>query len=287
MVQLVESDIQTKEVLEWKGLHILHHPMSSCSKKIRIFLNLKGIDWQSHVVDILGGDNYEPWFLGINPRGLVPVLVDDGAVHIESNDILLYLEDKFPEPRLIPSGGKADMAALLQDEDDLHLDVRTLSFRFFFVRKGPPKAPGAMDKYRANGSGTVGGVADPEKDVQIKFWETVTNEGISDEAATRSAMKFRAAYDELEERLGDNTYLLGDELSVLDIAWFIYSDRLVCAGYPLPTLHPRLGQWFKRLYQRPEFAKEVGLPPEVQEMLNAARREQKETNTTLAQVVGF
>ena len=102
MVQLVDSDIKTREVLGWKGIHVLHASMSTCSKKLRIFLNLKGIPWQSHLLDLTKNENMSPWYLGINPRGLVPVLVDDGAVHIESNDIITYLEAKFPEPRLIP-----------------------------------------------------------------------------------------------------------------------------------------------------------------------------------------
>jgi len=57
----------------------------------------------SHPIDLPGNENFRPWFLGINPRGLVPVLVHDGAVHIESNDIIQYLEQKFPEPKLIPA----------------------------------------------------------------------------------------------------------------------------------------------------------------------------------------
>jgi len=43
MVQLVESDIKTREVLDWKGVHVLHFMGSSCSQKLRVFLNLKGI----------------------------------------------------------------------------------------------------------------------------------------------------------------------------------------------------------------------------------------------------
>ena len=93
---------------------------------------LKGIEWESHVVDLLGNENFRPWFLGINPRGLVPVLVHDGAVHIESNDIIQYLEKTFPTPKLIPAGHENEVAALLKHEDDLHLDLRTLSFRFVF-----------------------------------------------------------------------------------------------------------------------------------------------------------
>ena len=81
MVQLVDCDIKTREVFDWKGIHVLHGIMSTCSKKLRIFLNLKGIEWQSHVIDLPNNGNMSPWYLGINPRGLVPpVLVDDGAV---------------------------------------------------------------------------------------------------------------------------------------------------------------------------------------------------------------
>ena len=155
MVQLVDSDIKTREVLDWKGVHVLHFSGSSCSQKLRIFLNLKGIAWTSHPVDLHSNDNFKPWFLGINPRGLVPVLVHDGAVHIESNDIVEYLEKAFPAPKLIPAGHENEVAALLRHEDDLHLDLRTLSFRFVFNPPGPPKPPAALESYAANGAGTV------------------------------------------------------------------------------------------------------------------------------------
>ena len=45
MVQLADSDISTKEVLDWQGIHLIHFAGSTCSQKTRIFLNLKGIDW--------------------------------------------------------------------------------------------------------------------------------------------------------------------------------------------------------------------------------------------------
>ena len=148
MVQLADGDIRTREVLGWKGVHVLHFMGSSCSQKLRIFLNLKGIPWQSHPIDLPGNENFQPWFLGINPRGLVPVLVDDGAVHIESNDIIQYLEKKFPTPKLIPAGHENEVAALLKHEDDLHLDLRTLSFRFVFAPPGPPKPAAALESYQ-------------------------------------------------------------------------------------------------------------------------------------------
>ena len=144
MVQLIDSDIKTREVFDWRCVHVLHFSGSSCSQKLRIFLNLKGIPWQSHPIDLPANENFQPWFLGINPRGLVPVLVHDGAVHIESNDIIQYLEERFPTPRLIPAGHENEVVALLKHEDDLHLDLRTLSFRFVFAPLGPPKPAAAL-----------------------------------------------------------------------------------------------------------------------------------------------
>ena len=54
MVQLIDSDIKTREVLDWKGVHVLHFMGSSCSQKLRIFLNLKKIPWESHPIDLPG-----------------------------------------------------------------------------------------------------------------------------------------------------------------------------------------------------------------------------------------
>ncbi|MDH3440547.1 MAG: glutathione S-transferase N-terminal domain-containing protein [Gammaproteobacteria bacterium] len=62
---------------------MLHALGLSCSQKTRIFLNLKGIPWESHVIDLRASENHEPWYLGINPRGLVPCLVLDGEVTME------------------------------------------------------------------------------------------------------------------------------------------------------------------------------------------------------------
>ena len=174
----------------------------------------------------------QPWFLGINPRGLVPVLVHDGAVHIESNDIIQYLERTFPTPRLIPAGHENEVAALLRHEDDLHLDLRTLSFRFVFAPPGPPKPAAALESYRANGSGTVQGTEDHEKQIQIEFWQRAAKEGFTDERARASALKFRAEFDALDKKLAQQPYLMGGDLSVLDIAWLIYAHRLSLAGYP-------------------------------------------------------
>ena len=287
MVQLIDSEIKTREVLGWKGIHVLHYAGSSCSQKLRIFLNLKGIKWESHLIDLSKTENFSPWFLGINPRGLVPVLVHDGAVHIESNDIITYLEKKFPEPRLIPAGREDNVAALLRHEDDLHLDLRTLSFRFVFDRRGPAKSAEALKTYVAHSSGTVGGLPDPEKAHQMEFWNRTATEGLTDEASRISASKFQAEFDKLDKQLGNAPYLMGDTLTVLDIAWFIYTNRLSLAGYPFARLHPHVAAWHQKLLARPEFAKEVAMAPHVQEAVTKAQLTLRQEGKTLEAVTGL
>src|SRR5580704_13779589 len=285
MVQLVDSDIKTREVLGWNGVHVLHFMGSSCSQKLRVFLNLKKIPWQSHPVDLPHYENMQPCFLGINPRGLVPVLVHDGAVHIESNDILAYLESKFPAPRLIPSGHENEVAALLHHEDDLHLDLRTLSFRFVFAPPGPPKPAAALESYMANGAGTVQGAKDREKQVQIEFWQRAAQEGFTDERARASALRFRAEFDALEKRLAKQPYLMGNDLSVLDIAWLIYEHRLSLGGYPFARLHPHIHAWAEKLRAMPEFAREIGQLRHSPQQLEAVKLAQ--ASKTLETVAGF
>ena len=287
MVKLADEDIRTREVLDWHGLHICHAHLSSCSQKLRIFLALKGLNWESHEINVGRNENLSEWYLGINPRGLVPVLVHDGDVHIESNDIIQYLDRTFPEPKLIPAGFENEVAALLEHEDDLHLDLRALSFRFVFNPRGEVKSTEELARYATAGSGTVGKKKDGRKDVEIDFWRTLNAEGITDDVARSAIAKFRAAFNELQERLGQDTYLLGNSISVLDIAWFIYANRLVMAGYPLARLHPKLGDWFEGLAKRPEFAKEIALPPPVAAHFEAGHKRDVEQGKTLELVAGL
>lgn len=287
MVKLIREDITTKEVLDWKGLHVFHFPFSSCSQKLRIFLNLKGVAWESHPVDLMKNENLTPWYLGINPRGLVPVLVDDGEVHIESNDIIAYLEQKYPEPQLLPANVADDARRLLKLEDDMHLDLRALSFRFVFNPPGPPKSPDDLKTFASNGSGMVGGKPDGRRAVEIGFWETYAKEGITDAVAKGAAENFRKAFGDLDARLAKAPYALGNALTVADIAWFIYVNRLEHAGYPFEQLHPNVWAWYGKLLARPEFASEVALPPPVADAFAATRTQHAAEGKSLAAVAGW
>ena len=286
MVMLQECDVQTKEVLDWKGLHLFHFKGSTCSQKTRIFLRLKGIEWTSHHLKLARKQHLTAFYMGINPRGLVPTLVHDGQVIIESNDILAYLEERFAEPALIPTGESDRITALLTAEDDLHLDIRALTMRFVFptfLTKRPEKDIAAYEKA---GSGTVAGERDKHRDEEMAFWRDMnTNGGITDQQTMRAVERFKAAIQRFEEGLAQHGFLAGDHLSLVDIAWYIYARRLLDAGYPMAAWHPRFAAWFDQLNARPEFRDEVpsgGLVGAITTTLHAA---QKLRGSTLSDIV--
>ena len=256
-MKLLSSDIKTKEILDWKGVHLLNYQFSACSMKTRIYLNLKKIPFTSHQINLSAGENFSEWFQGINPRSLVPVLIHDGEVHIESNDILEYLEGCYKESPLIPENMEEKIKELLKFEDNLHVDIRNITFKFLvprFLNKGKSVQPKAKNK------ATLNGEFDSMDDVNRNFWEHYEKYGITDEDASRSLIRFRTALEDLNDQLEDSPYILGAELSLVDIAWFIYATRIQHANYPLKRLHPNVSGWYERLYANVLFRKEVRRP---------------------------
>lgn len=286
MPRLSNEDIQTREVLEWRGLHLLHFGGSSCSQKIRIVLNLKGItDWVSHSVNLARQENFTPWFLGINPRGLVPVLIHDGAVTIESNDILSYLEETFPGPQLIDKTRREEASLGLREEDDLHLSLRALTMRFVVPKFLAERKPAVLTAYEQS-RGTIGGSLDPHKEVELRFWRDYARQGVTDEEVVASVRRFRNVYDRFESILGSHPYLLGERLGALDIAWFIYTHRLNRAGYPFSEKHPTVYRWYRALLARDDFSKEVAEPLSVRTITAGLQAVQVLRGKTLAAVAG-
>ena len=186
---LDHSDVQTKEVLDWKGFNLLHFAGSSCSQKLRIFLNLKEIDWISHHVDLTKNEQFDPWYLGINPKGLVPTLVHNGNVHIESNDIMQYIESVNSDIVLFPDEHIDEINKNLEYEDSLHIDLRTLTFRFIVPHKLGKKDLKLLDK-KKNFKGTIQGNKDKNKQKEIEFWKQHYKNGITDHQVITSCLLY-------------------------------------------------------------------------------------------------
>ncbi|KFK33437.1 hypothetical protein AALP_AA5G013700 [Arabis alpina] len=75
---------------------------SSCAHRVRIALTLKGLEYEYIPVNLIKGDQLDPDFKEINPMGTVPALVDGDVVISDSFAIIMYLDEKYPEPPLLP-----------------------------------------------------------------------------------------------------------------------------------------------------------------------------------------
>ena len=75
---------------------------SVCCQKVRITLVEKGLTWEARRVDLFKTEQYDPDYLKLNPKGVVPTLVHDGTPVIESTLICEYIDETFPEPPLMP-----------------------------------------------------------------------------------------------------------------------------------------------------------------------------------------
>ncbi len=76
---------------------------SSACYRVRIALNLKGVDYQAVPTSLLAGDQKSEAYRAINPQGFVPALVVDGVVLTQSLAIIDWLDHQHPDPRLIPA----------------------------------------------------------------------------------------------------------------------------------------------------------------------------------------
>ena len=86
---------------------------SSASYRVRIALNLKGLDYEHVPIHLRrgGGEQLKPAYKAINPQALVPALEDDGQIFLQSLAIIEYLEERYPNPPLLPSDA-ADRAVV-------------------------------------------------------------------------------------------------------------------------------------------------------------------------------
>ena len=88
-------------------LTLYHYPASPCAAKVRAVLSEKQLKWKGVVVDIIEKENLTPAYLKLNPKGVVPVLLDGEAAITESSIIMEYLDTAYDRDSLKPEGALA------------------------------------------------------------------------------------------------------------------------------------------------------------------------------------
>jgi maleylacetoacetate isomerase len=90
---------------------------SLATLRVRIALNLKGVPFEEVSIDLMAGQQRSPAYAATNPQMVVPALVEDGGAPVfQSLAILEYLEERYPEPGLLPPDprGRARVRGLAQ-----------------------------------------------------------------------------------------------------------------------------------------------------------------------------
>lgn len=231
-----------KSVLEFTGLHLYHSGVSNCSMRVCMTLEEKGLDWTSHHLNILRKEHITPEYFGINPNGLVPTLVHDGKVVIESDDIIDYLDDQFPEPPLKPSddGARNEMYYWLHRATAIHLS--TVKTYIYHKRVGNRMAHSKADdqKYRS---------LQTNPDL-LEFHRKSTNEGFSDEEIDRARQTLKDCFSEMDTILGSHDWLAANRFSLADIAWVPLQFTLEqLAEYEFDSMK-NVADWTRRLSAR-------------------------------------
>jgi glutathione S-transferase len=230
-----EIDPKDQSLKTLQGLHLWHAPMSSCSQRVRIVLAETGQGFESHLVDLEKDEHATEAYQAIHPKGLVPALVDDGHLIIESIDIIQYLAGEASDLAVTSTPELLDLA------DKAQLDLKLLTFEFLFRAAPPPPKEAAEAFQRAHKNEWL-------KQFRLDFAAGFAKDRI-DEAVTRTDAGFRY----LNSLLADGRpYLSGDVFSLSDVAWMPNMHRFNLMGWPFERT-PHLQKWFERVSKRPSY----------------------------------
>lgn len=195
--------------------------------KLRFALAEAGADYQFVPVDLAKGEQKTAEFLALNPHGKVPVLRDGNFALPESDAILWYIAEKFPDAKLLPAAGAGPSAAQSR--------ARVLQWCAF--------ASTAL--YPAYADFWTYALGAPDKRLP---W-----------AAELAQQKLTRNLDLLEAVLGGRQYLAGPDAGNLSIADLSNASMVNTLKLKMPsdpfTGRPQLSAWFQRVTSRPAWAR--------------------------------
>ncbi len=195
-------------------------------RRTRIFLAEKGIEYEKVEFNIPKGENLDPAFLAINPRGLLPTLVlDDGTVLDESVAICRYFEETVPKPNLMGTDAKSKATIEARQR---RIETEGLQ--------------GAADAFRNSYPGFA----------KRGLGGSVGEVPAIPELAARGKATVSRFYEHLDQYLADHPYCAGDLFTIADITAFCAVDfASTAARIPFPENKPNIKRWYDQVLARP------------------------------------
>jgi glutathione S-transferase len=230
-------------------LILYFHWNAVCAQKVAMCLAEKGLDYTPHHIDLSALEQLQDWYLKLNPGGVVPTLVHDGTVLLESTVINEYLDDAFPDTALKPADprSRARMRWWSKQVDDIvHPSIRPISFTQFVAPRARELSPQQLSDLR---------VRTPKKEIS-ELWRRVASAPYSQEELSEYLYKIESVLERMEETLGRDLWLAGEAFSLADVNMTPYFRRLVQLGKTgLWAERPAVAGWLERIRVRPSFAR--------------------------------
>jgi glutathione S-transferase len=228
-------------------IELYHNDMSVCAQKVRFTLGEKALPWTSHHLNLRAGDQQKPEYVKLNPDAVVPTLVDNGNVVIESTVINEYLDDAYSEPSLRPKNA-ADRARMRlwtkQLDETVHAATRTISNAIAFRHQKLALGKAALETLHEK-------IPDSKK--RAESWENVTK-GIDSAYFVDATRRFDKLLADMEAALVEAPWLAGTEFSLADIGYAPYILRLQDLQLQFLWDHrPHVPAWFERVGKRPGY----------------------------------
>jgi len=204
-------------------LSLYHNGISTCSQKVRLVLETKGLDWESRHIDLLAGENRSEEYLRINPKGLVPVLLHGDDRVFESSVIVEYLDDAFSEEPVRPAGAleRARMRGWMRRVDDeLHMTIGIVSYASV-IRSMQLQRP------REEVLEELNATPDPmQRALKLAVFES----GVEAPQFALAVQRTLAFLGELSRGLAESGWLAGDHFSLAEACVIPYVTRLKQLG---------------------------------------------------------
>ena len=229
-------------------LTLYHQGSSVCAAKVRIVLFEKNLKWESQYIDVLKGEQFDPAYLKLNPNAVVPTLVHDTKVIIESTVNCEYLDDVFPEPPLRPTDPfqLAQMRIWTKRVDErLHPMTSVLTYaashRHTILDNNSPDQVEAI----------ISETRDPVKRQRKREWIEL---GLEAPTARQAIAEFTNTLNDMDEALSKKHWLAGETYSLADIALSPYVNRLSMLSMdPFWQRYSYVSEWFDRIKSRESF----------------------------------
>ncbi len=234
-------------------IELYHYSFSTCSQKVRLVLAEKQIEFVSREVDILSGKQHEPAYVALNPNHVVPTLVHDGAVLIESTLINEYLDDAFPAVPMRPADPVGRHALRLWTkllDERVHGATAAVTFAI-----GPRVM--ILQQPAAQREAEIEAIPDPKARAARR---SVIEHGVQAPEFAGALGQMIDLLDRVEASLATQPWLSGNRFGLADAAVLPYVlrlDHLAMAPLLAASARPRLADWYERVRARPCFATAV------------------------------